>query len=75
MVGGKVRQNSTTAEMVFDVPMLVSFISHMMTLEAGDVILTGTPEGVSPLSPGDKLDVEIGGIGILALHVESPPAK
>jgi 2-keto-4-pentenoate hydratase/2-oxohepta-3-ene-1,7-dioic acid hydratase in catechol pathway len=70
LVGGKVRQDSTTAQMVFDVPMLVSFISHMMTLEPGDVILTGTPEGVSPLKPGDKLDVEIGGIGILELHVE-----
>jgi 2-keto-4-pentenoate hydratase/2-oxohepta-3-ene-1,7-dioic acid hydratase in catechol pathway len=75
MVGGKVRQNSTTAEMVFDVPMLVSFISHMMTLEAGDVILTGTPEGVSPLKPGDKLDVEIGGIGLLELRVEGPASK
>jgi 2-keto-4-pentenoate hydratase/2-oxohepta-3-ene-1,7-dioic acid hydratase in catechol pathway len=72
MVGGIVRQNSTTAEMVFDVPMLISFVSHMMTLEAGDVILTGTPEGVSPLKPGDKLEVEIGGIGLLELRVEGP---
>jgi 2-keto-4-pentenoate hydratase/2-oxohepta-3-ene-1,7-dioic acid hydratase in catechol pathway len=46
----------------------------MMTLEAGDVILTGTPEGVSPLAPGNKLDVEIGGIGTLELHVEGPPS-
>jgi 2-keto-4-pentenoate hydratase/2-oxohepta-3-ene-1,7-dioic acid hydratase in catechol pathway len=72
LVGGNIRQSSTTAEMVFDVPTLVSFISRMMTLEPGDVILTGTPEGVSPVTPGDKLDVEIGGIGILALHVEGP---
>jgi 2-keto-4-pentenoate hydratase/2-oxohepta-3-ene-1,7-dioic acid hydratase in catechol pathway len=72
MVGGNVRQDSTTAQMVFDVPTLVSFISRMMTLEPGDVILTGTPEGVSPLAPGDKLDVEIGGIGLLELHVEGP---
>jgi 2-keto-4-pentenoate hydratase/2-oxohepta-3-ene-1,7-dioic acid hydratase in catechol pathway len=76
LVGGQVRQSSTTADMVFDVPTLVSFISRMMTLEPGDVILTGTPEGVSPIKPGDKLDVEIGGIGILKLHVESrPPAS
>jgi len=72
LVGGQVRQSSTTADMVFDVPTLVSFISRMMTLEPGDVILTGTPEGVSPIKPGDKLDVEIGGIGILKLHVEGP---
>jgi 2-keto-4-pentenoate hydratase/2-oxohepta-3-ene-1,7-dioic acid hydratase in catechol pathway len=61
--------------MVFDVPTLVSFISRMMTLEAGDLILTGTPEGVSPLSPGDKLDVEIGGIGLLELRVEGPASS
>jgi 2-keto-4-pentenoate hydratase/2-oxohepta-3-ene-1,7-dioic acid hydratase in catechol pathway len=73
-VAGNLRQSSTTAEMVFDVPTLVSFISRMMTLEAGDVILTGTPEGVSPLAPGNKLDVEIGGIGTLELHVEGPPS-
>jgi 2-keto-4-pentenoate hydratase/2-oxohepta-3-ene-1,7-dioic acid hydratase in catechol pathway len=71
VLAGKIRQDSTTAQMVFDVPHLVSFISHMMTLEPGDVILTGTPEGVSPLSPGDSLDVEIGGIGTLALRVKA----
>jgi 2-keto-4-pentenoate hydratase/2-oxohepta-3-ene-1,7-dioic acid hydratase in catechol pathway len=75
IVGGNVRQSSTTAQMVFDVPTLVSFISHMMTLEAGDVILTGTPEGVSPLYPGDKLAVEIGGIGLLELRVEGPASS
>jgi 2-keto-4-pentenoate hydratase/2-oxohepta-3-ene-1,7-dioic acid hydratase in catechol pathway len=69
LVNGTVRQNSTTADMVFNVPALVSFISHMMTLEPGDVILTGTPEGVSPIRPGDKVDVEAGGIGVLGVRV------
>ncbi|HEX4445942.1 MAG TPA: fumarylacetoacetate hydrolase family protein [Polyangiaceae bacterium] len=68
-VNGATKQDGTTAHMIFDVPTLVAYCSRMMTLEAGDVILTGTPEGVGPLVDGDALEVEIGGIGTLKLRV------
>ncbi len=68
-VSGATRQDGTTAHMIFSVPTLVSYVSHMMTLEPGDVILTGTPEGVGPLSSGDSLEIEIDGIGVLRLSV------
>ena len=55
--------------MVFDVPTLVSYVSHVMTLLPGDVILTGTPAGVGPLQVGDVASVEIEGIGKLTNHV------
>jgi len=64
-VNGQVRQQSSTADLIFDVPTLVSFISHVMTLEEGDLISTGTPSGVGNLDPGDVVEVEIEGIGIL----------
>jgi 2-keto-4-pentenoate hydratase/2-oxohepta-3-ene-1,7-dioic acid hydratase in catechol pathway len=64
------RQHASTAQMLFDVPTVVAYVSRMMTLEPGDVILTGTPEGVGPLEAGDALEVEIAGIGALELHVE-----
>jgi 2-keto-4-pentenoate hydratase/2-oxohepta-3-ene-1,7-dioic acid hydratase in catechol pathway len=51
--------------MVFGVSELLSYISHVMTLLPGDVILTGTPAGVGPIEPGDKVEVEIEGIGVL----------
>ncbi len=68
-VDGHTRQDGSTRHMIFDVPTLVSFASHMMTLEPGDVILTGTPEGVGPLVAGASLEVEIGGIGVLEFGV------
>jgi 2-keto-4-pentenoate hydratase/2-oxohepta-3-ene-1,7-dioic acid hydratase in catechol pathway len=64
-VNGVVKQDSTTADLIFDVPTLISFISAHMTLEAGDVILTGTPSGVGNLTPGDVVEVEIEGVGTL----------
>jgi 2-keto-4-pentenoate hydratase/2-oxohepta-3-ene-1,7-dioic acid hydratase in catechol pathway len=64
-VNGEVKQRSTTANMIFDVYDLVSFISGIMTLLPGDVIITGTPPGVGSLLPGDTVEVEIEGIGIL----------
>jgi 2-keto-4-pentenoate hydratase/2-oxohepta-3-ene-1,7-dioic acid hydratase in catechol pathway len=69
-VDGQVRQSGTTRQMIFEVSALIAFASHVMTLEAGDVILTGTPEGVGPLAAGDVLEVEIGGVGVLKLRVE-----
>ncbi|MEU7849176.1 fumarylacetoacetate hydrolase family protein [Micromonospora chokoriensis] len=61
----EVRQLGRTKDMVFDVPGLVSYISHVMTLLPGDVVLTGTPAGVSPLVEGDTVTVRIEGIGEL----------
>jgi len=68
-VNGSVRQSARTSEMVFSPAFLVAYISRMMTLEPGDLVLTGTPGGVGPLSPGDTVDVEIEGIGILSNRV------
>jgi 2-keto-4-pentenoate hydratase/2-oxohepta-3-ene-1,7-dioic acid hydratase in catechol pathway len=70
-VNAVTRQDGTTANMIFDVPTLVSYASRMMTLEPGDVILTGTPEGVGPLVAGDRLEVEVSGIGTLRLGVRT----
>jgi len=61
----EVRQLGRTRDMVFDVPALVSYVSHVMTLLPGDVILTGTPAGVSPLVDGDTVTVRIEGVGEL----------
>ncbi len=62
---GKTRQSASTADMIFPIEKLISYLSHNFTLEAGDVILTGTPSGVGPLAPGDVVEVEIEGIGTL----------
>ncbi|MGQ9850457.1 MAG: fumarylacetoacetate hydrolase family protein [Aggregatilineaceae bacterium] len=70
-VNGEQRQRARTAEMVFDVSALIAFISRVMTLLPGDVILTGTPAGVSPLAEGDTVEVEIEGIGVLRNPVHS----
>lgn len=72
-VNGAVRQDSTTADMIFDVAALIAFISAHMTLEVGDVISTGTPAGVGNLEPGDLVEVEIEGIGILKNPVVARP--
>jgi len=64
-VNGRVTQQASTADMVFKIPQLIEYISAAMTLEPGDVILTGTPEGVSPIQPGDEVEVQIAGIGTL----------
>ncbi len=61
----EVRQLGRTKDMVFDVPTLVSYVSHIMTLLPGDVILTGTPAGVSPITSGDTVSVRIQGLGEL----------
>ena len=64
-LNGKLKQNSTTANFTFSVPFLVSFISKIMTLLPGDVISTGTPPGMGEMNPGDIVEIEIEGIGIL----------
>ncbi len=60
-VNGKERQRGSASEMVFSIPDLLAYISQVMTLEAGDLVLTGTPSGVGKLSPGDEVEVEIVG--------------
>jgi 2-keto-4-pentenoate hydratase/2-oxohepta-3-ene-1,7-dioic acid hydratase in catechol pathway len=65
-VNEEVRQLGRTKDLVFDVPTLVSYVSHVMTLLPGDVILTGTPAGVSPITAGDTVMVRVEGIGDLA---------
>jgi 2-keto-4-pentenoate hydratase/2-oxohepta-3-ene-1,7-dioic acid hydratase in catechol pathway len=62
-LNGEVRQQSSADDMVFDIPALVAHISGVMTLEPGDLIATGTPSGVGPLSAGDVVEIEIGGVG------------
>ena len=69
-VNGQIKQDSRTSKMVFPVEFLIRYISRMMTLLPGDVIATGTPSGVSKLSPGDTCEVEIEGIGVLQNSVE-----
>ena len=64
-LNGEKKQSSSTANLIFGVPELVEFLSSVMTLEPGDVIMTGTPSGVGPMNPGDEIAVEIEGIGRL----------
>lgn len=78
-VNGEMRQQSTSADMIFSVAYLISYLSHHMTLEPGDVICTGTPEGVISgmqekrwLVPGDEVSVEIKGLGILTNVLAAP---
>ena len=61
-VNGEIRQRASSSEMVFKIPMLLSFISHIMTLEPGDLVATGTPSGIGPLRAGDTVEVTISGI-------------
>jgi 2-keto-4-pentenoate hydratase/2-oxohepta-3-ene-1,7-dioic acid hydratase in catechol pathway len=69
LVDRQERQSGRTSQMIFDVPTLVAFISNVMTLEPGDLVVTGTPEGVGPLAAGQELVVAIEGIGELAVGV------
>ena len=64
-VNGQERQRARATDMVFSIPVLLAYISGVMTLEPGDLVATGTPAGVGPLSPGDMVEVEIPGVGIL----------
>jgi 2-keto-4-pentenoate hydratase/2-oxohepta-3-ene-1,7-dioic acid hydratase in catechol pathway len=79
-LNGELLQDSSTRHLIFTIPVLVSFISQAITLEPGDLILTGTPEGVGvfrdpkvPLRDGDVVEVEVEGIGILRNEVSAAP--
>lgn len=64
-LNGETRQDSNTSDFVFGPAFVISFISNVMTLNPGDVIMTGTPEGVGPMKAGDTIEVEVEGIGVL----------
>ncbi len=68
-LNGELKQHSNTSNLIFAVPKLISFISSVMTLYPGDVISTGTPSGIAPMKPGDRVEVEIQGIGILKNYI------
>jgi 2-keto-4-pentenoate hydratase/2-oxohepta-3-ene-1,7-dioic acid hydratase in catechol pathway len=68
-VNGETRQDGQTSNMIFDVPALLEYTSRMMTLEAGDLLVTGTPEGVGPLVAGDRVEIEVSGVGVLRVSV------
>lgn len=65
MVNGEVKQSGHTCDLIFGIPKLISFISSIMTLLPGDVIATGTPDGIGPLLAGDTVEIVIEGIGTL----------
>lgn len=71
-VNGELRQDSTRDQFIFSVPELIEEITRYLTLEPGDVISTGTPEGVGPLADGDAVEVEIEGVGTLSNTVTVP---
>ncbi len=68
-VNGEIRQRSRTSEMIFKIPQLIEYISSVMTLEPGDIIATGTPEGVGRIEHGDVIEAWIEGIGTLSVFV------
>jgi 2-keto-4-pentenoate hydratase/2-oxohepta-3-ene-1,7-dioic acid hydratase in catechol pathway len=68
-LNGDLMQDGTTKDMVVDVPSLVAYVTSVMTMLPGDVILTGTPEGVGPMKVGDEVEVTVGGIGSLTNRV------
>jgi len=68
-LNGKLKQKGNTGDLIFSVPELINFISHVMTLLPGDIITTGTPSGIGPMYPGDKVEVKINQIGTLRNYV------
>lgn len=70
-VNGELRQHACTAEFIFRIPQLLAFITAAMTLEPGDLVLTGTPAGVGPLKPGDHVEIAISELGLLQHSVTS----
>lgn len=71
-VNGELRQSGHTRDMIFPVADVLSYVSRAMTLEPGDLLATGTPEGVGPLVAGDRLEIQIPEIGVLVANVVAP---
>ncbi len=74
-VNGKITQEGNTRDMIFDVPFLIEYLSSFMTLSAGDIILTGTPEGLADVKVGDEVITEIDGIGSLTNTIIGDPEE
>lgn len=72
-VNGVETQAGTTADMIFDIPTLIAYLSDFMTLNPGDIILTGTPEGLADTKPGDRVECEIEGLGCLVNTIIAAP--
>jgi 2-keto-4-pentenoate hydratase/2-oxohepta-3-ene-1,7-dioic acid hydratase in catechol pathway len=72
-LNGELKQHGNTRDLIFNVPELISFISNVMTLLPGDVIATGTPEGIGPMQPGDTVEIKIAPIGTLRNYVIKIP--
>ncbi|WP_029044157.1 fumarylacetoacetate hydrolase family protein [Cupriavidus sp. WS] len=70
-IDGELKQEGTTADMIFDIPFLVEYFSSFMTLQPGDMIATGTPEGLADVVPGNEVVVEVEGVGRLANRIVS----
>jgi 2-keto-4-pentenoate hydratase/2-oxohepta-3-ene-1,7-dioic acid hydratase in catechol pathway len=70
-VNGVEKQRGVASDMVFSIPAILSYISHVMTLEPGDLVATGTPAGLAPLAPGDIVEVEIPGISKISNGVKA----
>ena len=70
LLNGKIKQNTTTDDMIFSIAYLISYISKIMTLNPGDIITTGTPAGIGPMKKGDTVEVRIDGIGSLKNYVK-----
>lgn len=73
-VNGVVRQQGSTRDMIFTIPVLVEYLSGFLTLQPGDMISTGTPRGVADVVPGDVVEVEVEGVGMLENRVIAEPA-
>ena len=69
-LNGELRQDGNTKDMIWDIPRLIEYASHVMTLYPGDVVSTGTPDGVGPLAPGDEVTIEIERIGRMSVKVD-----
>ena len=79
-VNGQVKQQGKSSDMAFPIPYIIAWCSTFSTLEEGDIITTGTPEGVGPLAPGDVVEVEVPGVGVLSNPVvrgvdNAPPPR
>jgi 2-keto-4-pentenoate hydratase/2-oxohepta-3-ene-1,7-dioic acid hydratase in catechol pathway len=72
-VNGELRQHGSTLDFIFGIPELLVYITAAITLEPGDLVLTGTPSGVGPLNPGDRVEVTVPGLGVLANTAEPDP--
>jgi 2-keto-4-pentenoate hydratase/2-oxohepta-3-ene-1,7-dioic acid hydratase in catechol pathway len=70
-LNGELQQDGSTSDLIFDIPTLIAHVSSVMTLLPGDVILTGTPEGVGPMNVGDEVEVSIAGLGSLTNPVKA----